>query len=1046
MPANQYFKFLGFFDKQGYDLNFDYDASLDIWTGSINLPQVSVGLYETVTIVLLEQFLTTGGLTKWGIPHYSDPFYNFTGTYTTPTWKAYWEDETPDNDMFILFTFDLSKEKPLLNIVTEAIIDVDIDTTETVNSTGEKITNVITNRGLQFNVALSSDTEGIYERYLIIQEDGTGNTIARIKFYGEVIGEDERLTVLMQNLGYRLYEDDYIAFRSSDINEALPDYQIMNQKRKEMLLEGKNIQPFIGSYKGVINAIKFFGYDNIKLKEYWLNIDSTSQNYGKYKTSTVIDIFDRAVNFNDEGVYLPNKIYKKTSLFALVYRINEVTNYLDEYDIPVVTESSDFTLEEALIKLYGLKEVLRKRYLPSSSRIIDIIGEADYFGKTTTSVWNDQQRIDNLKIGITPKIEVTPKYGYIEDLRPLSELFSPEYSPYFLNRYSLIGDSDLGNRVVGDIGPVLLAYFQNYGPNIDTIAKLPDKPGIPVGMPVVLENKSFIITWDEAEVSWDELWANGSLIMDFIPTGVGTGDEFRITNSTTGQYISYTALPGDGALEVSTGLLTSLIAASNTGDGRPWIYFSGSLADANNDSINERLRLRQIIGGNFNVDLQASVIDNALVGTPKLTKAYTSGSSLLSWDTFGQNNFYEMEWHIFKSQDDTPAYDYSVRGDIATYNTIAINLPYSGYYNVELRLYDTFNNMSSKIYKDYIQAVSKQSEFIGFYKFREKEYTWNSIFNMKEIYPPTKNASIEELSRRYPQYVWNEYGSSWDLPIAPSSIQFDGQASLYESLDRANYILNNSNPDQALCYHYTNPEAPIDNVLFTPGPYFWDNTAGGTWNDGYHIWWQSCKVSGDTPANFRIYSITASESMTMSQRYPRIATSTYYFTTADLDAEADALNQTLDPVFSKFVYNKVYSIGAGSVPVLEFVQAVAKITGQNGDWTDFTWNTSNIDIRYDQLTEINNPTYNDVRFLTDAKILPKMTHLTFTYDMSKIPGKDLPEWSLTNIDSPDTDDIYFTGRWFTYLFKRSGRYELSLQLQDTNGNKSKTTKNILIIK
>ena len=458
------------------------------------------------------------------------------------------------------------------------------------------------------------------------------------------------------------------------------------------------------------------------------------------------------------------------------------------------------------------------------------------------------------------------------------------------------------------------------------------------------------------------------------------------------------------------------------------------------------MRLRQIIGGNFNVDLQASVIDNALVGTPKLTKAYTSGSSLLSWDTFGQNNFYEMEWHVFKSQDDTPAYEYSVRGDIATYNTIAINLPYSGYYNVELRLYDTFNNMSSKIYKDHIQVVSKQSEFIGFYKFREKEYTWNSIFNMKEIYPPTKNASIEELSRRYPQYVWNEYGSSWDLPIAPSSIQFDGQASLYESLDRANYILNNSNPDQTLCYHYTNPEAPINNVLFTPGPYFWDNTAGGTWDDGYHIWWQSCKVSGDTPANFRIYSITASESMTMSQRYPRIATSTYYFTTADLDAEADALNQTLDPVFSKFVYNKVYSIGAGSVPVLEFVQAVAKITGQNGDWTDFTWNAANIDIRYDQLTEINNPTYNDVRFLTDAKILPKMTHLTFTYDMSKIPGKDLPEWSLTNIDSPDTDDIYFTGRWFTYLFKRSGRYELSLQLQDTNGNKSKTTKNILIIK
>jgi len=1046
MSATQYFKFLGFFDKAGYDLNFEYDSGLDQWTGSINLPEVSVGLYESTTIILLEQFLTTGGTQKWGVPHFSDPFYNFTGTYSTPTWKAYWEDETDENDKFMLFTFDLSQTKPVLNKVTEAVIDVDSDTSETIDTAGEKVTNVITNKGLQFNIAISSEVEGIFERYLIIKEDSTNRQIARIKFYGEVVSEDERLTVLIQNLGYKIYEEDYSAFRTSDVNEALPDFKLLNSKRKEMLLEGKNIQPFIGSYKGVINAIKFFGYDNIKLKEYWLNIDSTSQNYGKYKTSTVIDVFDQAVNFNDEGVYLPNKIYKKTSLFALVYRINEVTNFLDEYDIPVVTESSDFTLEEALIKLYGLKEVLRKRYLPSSSRIIDIIGEADFFGKTKTSVWNDQQRIDNLNIGITPKLEVTPKYGYIQDLRPLSDIYAAAYSPYFLDVYSTIGDSDFGNRIVGDIGPVMLAYFQEYGPNIDSISKLPDKPGIPVGMPVVLENKSFTITWDEGDVTWDEIWANGALIIDFIPSSVGNGDVFKITNSTTGQYISYTALPGNGVPEVVAGLVTAFYAAYNTSDGKPWIYYSASAVDLNGDSVNDAIRLRQVIGGNFNVDLQPSAVDNNLPGNPKFVKAYSSGSSLLSWDTFGQNNFYEMEWRVFKKADDTPAYEYKVRGDISLYNTISINLPYTGFYNVELRLFDTFNNMSSKIYKDYIEVVSKQAEFIGFYKFREKEYTWNSVYNSKDIQPPSKDATLEELKRRTEQYTWNEYGSSWELPIAPSSIQFDGQASLYESLDRANYILNNSNPDQTLCYHYTNPESPIDNVLFTPGPYFWDNTGAGSWDEGYHLWWNSCKVSGDTPANFRIYSITTGEKMTMEQRYPNIATSNYYFTSNDLDSEADALNQTLDPVFSKFVYNKVYSIGTGSVPVLEFVQAVAKITGQNGDWVDFTWNPLKIDIRYDQLTEINNPTYNDIRFLTDAKILPKMTHLTFTYDMSKIPGKDIPEWSLKNIDSPNTDDIYFTGRWFTYLFKRKGRYELSLQLQDTNGNKSKTTKNILIIK
>ena len=184
----------------------------------------------------------------------------------------------------------------------------------------------------------------------------------------------------------------------------------------------------------------------------------------------------------------------------------------------------------------------------------------------------------------------------------------------------------------------------------------------------------------------------------------------------------------------------------------------------------------------------------------------------------------------------------------------------------------------------------------------------------------------------------------------------------------------------------------------------------------------------------------------MQQRYPYPYTSTFVFTTNDLAQAADDLNSTTDPVFSKFIYNKVYDVDTSGNLILQFVQAVARYTGQNGNWTNFTWQDPFVDVRYEDLTEINNPTYNDTRFLVNGIALPKLVHVTFTYDMTKIPGKDFPIWTLKNIDSPDTDDIYFTGRWFTYLFKRSGRYELSLELQDSNGNKKKTTKNVLIIK
>jgi hypothetical protein len=42
---------------------------------------------------------------------------------------------------------------------------------------------------------------------------------------------------------------EYKVFRQSDISEILPDYELINNKRVELLVEGRNIKPFIGTYK-----------------------------------------------------------------------------------------------------------------------------------------------------------------------------------------------------------------------------------------------------------------------------------------------------------------------------------------------------------------------------------------------------------------------------------------------------------------------------------------------------------------------------------------------------------------------------------------------------------------------------------------------------------------------------------------------------------------------------------------------------------------------------------------------------------------------------
>jgi len=73
-----------------------------------------------------------------------------------------------------------------------------------------------------------------------------------------------------------------------------------------------------------------------------------------------------------------------------------------------------------------------------------------------------------------------------------------------------------------------------------------------------------------------------------------------------------------------------------------------------------------------------------------------------------------------------------------------------------------------------------------------------------------------------------------------------------------------------------------------------------------------------------------------------------------------------------------------------------------------------------------------------------LNHLTFSYDLTNMPGVIAQKWRLIN-NTLNKDDIYYNNQWLTYLFKYKGDYTVELELTDSNGNKNKTTKNILKI-
>jgi len=196
--------------------------------------------------------------------------------------------------------------------------------------------------------------------------------ILECSVYGETEIEDERFEINLRNLGIDIDKTIESIFYESDVKEEGIDYKLLNDKRKEMLSNYKEIYDYIGSYKAIINAINFFGYDDLELYEYYRNINKNSPMYLKLSKIRIPDIFDQSIEGWSEQNYIQEhskrKDYKKTNLFNLVYRItDENGNYVYMYK-----------LEEVQLKLTKMKHwLINKGIIPISSNILDLTGIAE---------------------------------------------------------------------------------------------------------------------------------------------------------------------------------------------------------------------------------------------------------------------------------------------------------------------------------------------------------------------------------------------------------------------------------------------------------------------------------------------------------------------------------------------------------------------------------------------------------------------------------------------------------------------------------------------
>lgn len=240
----------------------------------------------------------------------------------------------------------------------------------------------------QFNVAITQEEERLYKCKLHVKYDTTASYSSVDYTYDiacQVSGVDDKYIVLCQNFKFDITDDYYNAFKASEHRSSGIDERLMNEKRKEFLLNYFDLDAEIGTYKTLLAALAYFGYgDLLSISELWKNDNDVLTSTPL--SSAVLDFVDnRLSGFN------------KTNQLQLVYKINDEDGTFDNDGLPnYVTEL--FDTDEMLVKMHALRRALEKDFMPLNTKIVDIIGEHTSNAGIDSRIWLDEQRIDNVDL------------------------------------------------------------------------------------------------------------------------------------------------------------------------------------------------------------------------------------------------------------------------------------------------------------------------------------------------------------------------------------------------------------------------------------------------------------------------------------------------------------------------------------------------------------------------------------------------------------------------------------------------------------------------
>lgn len=362
--------------------------------------KVSVGLVETQTLVILgeddqKNIAPISQLSKY----YAEAI--------TEGWKLFLFIDTMEQENLRFFT--VNSENNEIVWTDRLLID--------------PMSDIITAQ-----VGFVGDKEGQYENNIYICEIRTTETdaenltgledmnhVGTIKVFSSAIGEDERYRRFFENFGVPDPISYMDVFMDNEDHGDGPNYgkyddktdwDLLNQRSKQVFLSYHEIFPYVGTYKALVNAVDLLGYSDIYFKEWYreLTDDASKVRYTTYEIPYKNNR-DSKKNIITSLSLEQRVLLKKLNWLTMVYKISEEAyneygeqlfeDLPDNVRIPLVQQNyKNYEANEILIKLIALKKWLEKNIIGINCRIIDINGEGlvierykyKSFAKTTTGM------------------------------------------------------------------------------------------------------------------------------------------------------------------------------------------------------------------------------------------------------------------------------------------------------------------------------------------------------------------------------------------------------------------------------------------------------------------------------------------------------------------------------------------------------------------------------------------------------------------------------------------------------------------------------------